>query len=186
MKITEVIDVERDPAQVWELFCNVQELSLCLPGAELTEDRGDGTYAGNVSAKLGPMSTNFVGECTIVSDHETMTGSVKGKGTDRSGGSVGLVQVDYTVEDNGGSTRITIDADVTLSGAVAQFGRTAIIQEMSTRLIADFAKCIEAKLAAESAEQAHSIHAAEVRGVSLFFSSLWATIKAFFKRNGDD
>jgi len=186
VKITEVIEVDRDPAQVWELFCNVQELSLCLPGAELTEDKGDGTYAGNVSAKLGPMSSNFVGECTIVSDNETMTGSIKGKGMDRSGGSVGLVEVDYAVEANGVGTRVTIDADVTLSGAVAQFGRTAIIQEMSTRLIAEFAECIEAKLAAESAEQAHSIHAAEVKGISLFFSSLWATIKRWFKRDGDE
>ncbi len=186
MKFTEVIEVDRNPAQVWELFCNVQELALCLPGAELTEDKGDGTYVGNVSAKLGPMSSNFVGECTIVSDNEKMTGSVKGKGMDRSGGSVGLVQVDYAIEGNSGGTRVTIDADVTLSGAVAQFGRTAIIQEMSTRLIAEFAACLEAKLAAESAEQAHSIHAAEVKGVSLFFSSLWATIKGWFRRGGDD
>jgi carbon monoxide dehydrogenase subunit G len=186
VKITEVIEVDRTPGQVWELFCNVQELSLCLPGAQLNEDRGDGTYAGNVSAKLGPMSTNFVGECTIVSDNETMTGSVKGKGTDRSGGSVGLVQVDYAVEDNGGGTRITIDADVTLSGAVAQFGRTAIIQEMSTRLITEFAECIEAKLEAESPEEAHAVQAGEVKGVSLFFSSLWATIKSWFKRGGSE
>ena len=186
MQIKEVLEVDRDPAQVWELFCDVHELSLCLPGAELTEDKGDGIYAGNVSAKLGPMSSNFVGECTIVSDNETMTGSVKGKGMDKSGGSVGLVQVDYAIEASGGGTRVTIDADVTLSGAVAQFGRTAIIQEMSTRLIAEFAECLEAKLAAGSAEQAHEIHAAAVKGVSLFFSSLWATIKAYFKRGGDD
>jgi carbon monoxide dehydrogenase subunit G len=186
VKITEVIEVDRTPGQVWELFCNVQELSLCLPGAQLNEDRGDGTYAGNVSAKLGPMSTNFVGECTIVSDNETMTGSVKGKGTDSSGGSVGLVQVDYAVEDNGGGTRITIDADVTLSGAVAQFGRTAIIQEMSTRLITEFVECIEAKLEAESPEEAHAIHAGEVKGVSLFFSSLWATIRSWFDRGGSE
>ena len=115
-----------------------------------------------------------------------MAGSVKGKGMDKSGGSVGLVQVDDAVVANEGGTRVTIDADVTLSGAVAQFGRTAIIREMSTRLIAEFAECIEAKLAAESAEQAHAVHAAEVKGVSLFFSSLWATIKGYFKRGADD
>ncbi len=182
MKITKVVDVKRTPDQVWELFCNVPELSRCLPGAQLTEDKGDGVYAGNVAAKLGPMSANFVGECTVVSDNETMTGSVKGKGMDRSGGSVGLVQVDYAIEDNGDGTRVTIEADVTLSGAVAQFGRSAILEEMSTRLIAEFVECIESKLTAESAEEAHAIQAGEVKGVSLFLSSLWASIKDFFKK----
>ena len=186
MKITEEIYVERAPEDVWKLFCDVPELSRCLPGAELTDEKGDGVYEGNVSAKLGPMSTNFFGECTVVNDNGTMTGSVKGKGVDKSGGSVGLVQVDYAIEGQNGGSHINIDANVTLSGPVAQFGRTSILEEMSSRLISEFADCIEAKLVAETAEQAHEIQAGEVKGVSLFFSSLWATIKGWFKRNKEE
>lgn len=185
MKITEEFDVERSPEQVWKLFCNVSELSRCLPGAELTDEKGDGVYAGNVEAKLGPMSTNFFGECTIVNDHETMTGSVSGKGTDKAGGSVGLVDVAYAIAAQNGGSNVTIDADVTLSGPVAQFGRSSIIQEMSTRLIDEFAQCIEAKLVAETPEEAEQIEAGEVKGVSLFFSSLWASFKGWFKSMGD-
>jgi carbon monoxide dehydrogenase subunit G len=184
VKIQEVVEVERSPSQVWELFCDIPELSLCMPGARLSDDKGDGVYAGNVEAKLGPMSTNFFGECAIVSDNDTMTGSVKGQGTDRSGGSVGRVQVDYAVEPNGDGSRIVIDADVTLSGPVAQFGRSSILHEMSSRLITEFAECIEAKLVAESPEEAHAVHAGEVKGVSLFFASLWASIRSWFKRGG--
>jgi carbon monoxide dehydrogenase subunit G len=184
VRIQEVIEVERSPSQVWELFCDIPELSLCMPGARLSDDKGDGVYAGNVEAKLGPMSTNFFGECAIVSDNDTMTGSVQGQGTDKAGGSVGRVEVDYAVEPDGGGTRIVIDADVTLSGPVAQFGRSSILREMSTRLITEFAECIEAKLVAESPEQAHAIQAGEVKGVSLLLSSLWATIRSWFKRGG--
>ena len=185
MNITEEFDVDRAPQQVWELFCNVPELSRCLPGAELTDERGDGVYAGNVEAKLGPMSTNFFGECTVVNDNETMTGSVSGKGTDRAGGSVGLVEVAYAVVAQNGGSNVTINADITLAGPVAQFGRSSIIQEMSTRLIDEFAACIEAKLVAETAEEAHEIQAGEVKGVSLLFSSLWGAIKGWFKGMGD-
>lgn len=185
MNITEEFDVDRTPEQVWELFCNVPELSRCLPGAELTDERGDGVYAGNVEAKLGPMSTNFFGECTVINDNETMTGSVSGKGTDRAGGSVGLVEVAYAVVARNGGSNVTIDADITLAGPVAQFGRSSILQEMSTRLIDEFAACIEAKLVAETAQEAHEIQAGEVKGLSLFLSSLWASIKGWFKKLGD-
>ena len=54
---------------------------------------------------------------------------------------------------------------------------------MSSRLIEEFANSIEAKLVAETAEEAHEIEAAEVKGLSLFFSSLWATIKGWFTKD---
>ena len=182
MKINQEIYVERSPDQVWQLFCNVPELSRCLPGAELTDDKGDGVYEGNVTAKLGPMNADFFGQCTVENDNDTMTGSVKGKGVDKGGGSVGLVQVDYAIEGKNGGSHINIDADITLSGPVAQFGRSAILQEMSNRLIGEFADCIEAKLVAETPEAASQIQAADVKGISLFFKSLWATIKGWFTR----
>lgn len=184
MKIEETITVARDPESVWELFQNVPELAACLPGAELTEDKGDGVYAGKVAAKLGPMTATFEGEATVTSDHASRTGAVNGKGADRAGGSMGQVKMVYSIESTGdGHTVVTVDADIVLSGAAAQFGRTGLIKEMSNRLIADFVKCVEAKLAAETAEAAAEVKAPEVKGISLFFASLWSWIKGLFKRS---
>ncbi|MFQ5555758.1 MAG: SRPBCC family protein [Acidimicrobiia bacterium] len=163
MKITEVIEVERPPEKVWGLFQDVPELARCLPGAELTEDRGDGTYAGAVTAKLGPMTARFEGEATVTADAASRSGSVKGKGVDKSGGSIGQVGVAYTVEPTATGARVTVDADVLLSGAAAQFGRTGLIKEMSKRLIGEFVSCIEAKLGAETDEEAATIEAGSLR-----------------------
>jgi carbon monoxide dehydrogenase subunit G len=161
----------------------VPQLAGCLPGAELTEDKGDGVYAGKVVAKLGPMTAAFECEATVVSDAETRTGSVKGRGMDKQGGSVGQVKMDYSVAAReGGGTVITVDADVVLSGAAAQFGRTGLVKEMSNRLIGEFVKCVEAKLAAETAAAAAEVKASEVKGMSLFFSSLISTVVGFVKR----
>lgn len=182
MKITEVIEVGRDIDQVWALFQDIPELARCLPGAELTDDKGDGVYAGSVGAKLGPMTATFEGEATVASDAETRTGSVNGKGMDKRGGSVGQVKMTYGMESVEAGTQITVDADVILSGAAAQFGRTGLIKEMSSRLITEFVACVEAKLAAETVEEAAEVEAADVQGVSLFFSSLISTIVGFFKR----
>jgi len=182
VKINEVIEVASSPEKVWDLFQDVPTLATCLPGAELTEDMGDGKYAGAVSVKLGPMTAVFEGQANVEADPATQTGNVAGKGVDKRGGSQGQMKMSYTVEATEGGTRVTVDADVMLAGAAAQFGRTGLIQEMSKRLIGEFVDCVEAKLAAETVEEAAQVRAGEVKGASLFFSSLLSMITRFFKR----
>jgi carbon monoxide dehydrogenase subunit G len=182
VKITEVIEVNRSADDVWTLFQDVPQLAQCLPGAELTADKGDGVYAGTVGVKLGPMTATFEGEATVTADEASRSGTVNGKGVDKRGGSVGQVKVAYSLEETEGVTKVNVDADVILSGAAAQFGRTGLIKEMSNRLIGEFVECVEAKLSAETAEEAAEIEAEEVKGFSLFLSSLVTTIVRFFKR----
>ncbi len=182
MKMTQEFEVGRSPDAVWEFFQNVPDVAQCLPGAELTEDKGDGGYAGKVSIKLGPMSASFEGEAQVTPDPATKTAHIAGKGVDRRGGSRGQVKVDYRVEPDEAGAKVTVDADITLSGAIAQFGRTGLINEMSKRLISEFVECLEKKLAAETKEEAATIQASEVKGISLFFASLGTWIGNLFKR----
>ncbi len=182
MKIENEFEVSSPIGTVWAFFQDVPSVAECLPGAELTEDRGDGTYAGKVSVKLGPMAANFEGEAIVVPDEANHRGTIDGKGADRRGGSRGQVKVEYTLEEAGAGTRVKIDADVTLSGAAAQFGRTGLISEMSNRLIADFVGCVEGKLAAETPEAAAEVKAADVKGFSLLLESFIAWIKKLFSR----
>jgi hypothetical protein len=103
---------------------------------------------------------------------------------DKKGGSRGQVKVVYTITPEGEGSKVGIDADVTLSGPAAQFGRTGLINEMSKRLIQEFVSCLESKLEAGSVEEAEAIQASEVRGISLFFASLWSWIKRLLGRGG--
>jgi carbon monoxide dehydrogenase subunit G len=182
MKITQEFEVKQPVSVVWDFFQDVPAVAQCLPGAELTEDKGDGTYQGKVEVKLGPMSAAFEGEATVTPDAAAKTGSISGKGVDKRGGSRGQVKVAYSLTEAGAGTTVTVDADVTLSGAAAQFGRTGLINEMSKRLISDFVACLEGKLAASSDAEAETITAGEVSGVSLFLSSLLASIMRFFRK----
>ena len=181
MQITEVITVHRDPDAVWELFNDVEGLSQCLPGAELTEDKGEGNYAGRVVVKLGPLTATFEGEAKVEADDAARSGIVNGRGVDRRGGSRGQVKVEYRLEEVSDGTKVSVDADVHLSGAAAQFGRVGLINEMSGRLINEFVECLEAKLAAETVEEAAQVQAAEVQGIALFFQSLLAWIRRLFQ-----
>lgn len=182
MKIQNEFTVSQPVATVWAFFQDVPSVAECLPGAELTEDRGDGTYAGKVSVKLGPMAANFEGEATVTPNEATRSGTIDGKGADRRGGSRGQVSVEYRLAEADGGTKVEIDADVTLSGAAAQFGRTGLISEMSNRLIGDFVTCVEGKLSAATPEAAAEVKAADVKPLQLFFESLLAWIKRLFGR----
>jgi carbon monoxide dehydrogenase subunit G len=164
------------------MFQDVAAVAHCLPGAELTEDKGNGTYAGYVEVKLGPMSAKFEGEAVVTPDHDTRTGHIEGTGTDKAGGSRGHVKVDYALTPSDVGTSITVDADVTLSGAIAQFGRTGLVEEMSRRLIDDFVECLHAKMDAATPEEAQQIKASEVKGFSLFFASLASWLGSLFKK----
>jgi uncharacterized protein len=182
MQITHEFEVSRPVDTVWTFFQDVPSVAECLPGAELLENKGDGVYVGKVSVKLGPLSATFEGEAKVVPDDATKSGSIDGKGVDRRGGSRGQVKVTYALAPSATGTAVRIDADVTLSGAAAQFGRTGLINEMSTRLIGELVQCVEGKLAATTVEEAAEIKASEVKGLSLFLHSLVAWIKRLFGR----
>ena len=180
MNINQEFVIARAPDDVWTFFQDVPAVAHCLPGAELLGKTDDGGYEGKVAVKLGPMTAAFEGKATITPDEAARSAIIEGKGVDKSGWSRGQVKVTYAISPDDAGSRVTVDADVTLSGPAAQFGRTGLINEMSKRLIGEFVTCLEAKLQAGSNEAAAEIKAKEVRGISLFFSSLWAMIKRLF------
>ena len=183
MKINQNFEVSQPLAVVWDFFQDVPTVSACLPGAELTEDKGNGVYTGKVSAKLGPLTASFEGEATVVADPATHSASIKGKGVDKRGGSRGRMSVVYQLKETDGGTEVDIEANVNLAGAAAQFGRSGLIREISNRLIGEFAECLEAKLSAVTAEEAALVQAGEVKGMRLFFQTVGGRIRGLFSRS---
>jgi carbon monoxide dehydrogenase subunit G len=185
MKISQQFNVASLPSVVWDFFQDVPSVAQCLPGAELLEVNDDGTYDGKLSVKLGPMTAAVEGTATVTPDPDSMTAKIEGKGVDKRGGSRGPVTLDYRISAAEVGSLVEIDADVTLSGPAAQFGRTDLISEISKRLIGEFVDCLESKLAAGSVDEAQEIKAKEVKGISLFFSSLWAWFTNLFGGESD-
>ena len=182
MKLTNTFDVARPVDAVWDMFADVPSVAQCLPGADLTEDHGDGSYEGSVQIKLGPMTAKFEGQANVTRDEASKSGHIDGKGVDRSGGSRGQVKVDYAVAAADGGSAVTVDADITLSGAIAQFGRSGLVEEITKRLIGEFVECLEAKMSAETVEEAATIEAGEVKGFSLFLSGLVSWLRKLVGR----
>lgn len=146
MKIEQSFEVSRSPAEVWELFQDIPSVASCMPGAELTEDNGDGSYAGRVNIKLGPFGASFEGKAQVEPDPTTRTAHVEGSGLDRRGGSRSKLKMNYKVSEAPSGSRVDILADIQLSGPIAQFGRTAVVTETANVLIGEFARNFEKKL----------------------------------------
>ncbi len=176
MKIEQHFVVSRSPQVVWDFFGDVPAVAQCLPGATRSGVSEDGGYSGSISVKLGPIAATFEGRAELTRDDAAMAGTIEGRGVDRRGGNRGQVKLVYAVEPHERGTGVAIDADVNLSGAIAQFGRSGLISEMSSRLIDEFVACLEAKLDATPAE-AEEIEAGEVGGLGLLLKSLWAWLR---------
>ncbi|MFC5141489.1 2Fe-2S iron-sulfur cluster-binding protein [Actinomycetospora rhizophila] len=128
---------------VWAVLSDPARLVACLPGAEMTEDLGDDRYRGRAVVALGPVSLRFEGLAHIADrDDTTRRMRVLAQGADRGGSSThAVIRLAADPADPGGTT-LTADADVHLTGRVAQFGR-ALAGDVSRRLFEQFADAVD-------------------------------------------
>lgn len=182
-EIKETFEVPSDLLRVWEFFQDVPQVATCMPGVELEAEKDDRTYQGCMKVKVGPIAANFQGQAQITEVNEVARiGRISAKGADRQGGSRASATVTYELSPAAVGTVVAIVADVKLQGAMAQFGRTGLIQEVSSQLTKSFATCLESKLAAATPEEAAEVRSEAVKGLSLFYRSLRAWFKGLFRR----
>lgn len=146
MKIENTFTVDAPIAEAWVLLTNIAEIAPCLPGAKLTNEV-DGVYSGGVKIKVGPVSSEYKGSAEFVEkDDENYRAVIKGKGRDTRGAGNAQALITAQMTAVGDKTQVDIDTDLKVSGKVAQFGR-GVMQDVSTKLLGQFAECLEAKLA---------------------------------------
>lgn len=157
--LTQTLAVNFPRARVWPLLGDVEQVITCIPGASLTKPREDDRIFGQMRVKLGPIAATFTGEGTLTMDAATRTGVIHGQGTDPKNNSRAKADVTFAVLEEGQGTRIDLTVDFTLTGVLAQFSRGAIVQEIANRLTAEFARNLEAKLAATAPVTAEAVTA---------------------------
>jgi carbon-monoxide dehydrogenase small subunit len=150
MKIEKSFDVNRPRQTVWDAFGDVHLVAACLPGAAIAEDFGGGNYKGKFALKLGPMAASFGGDVVIERKREEWTAIVSGRGADQRSGSRANGSMTYRLSggEGGAPTRVDVVSEVNLAGALAQFGKAGVVQEVATRLTNEFVRNFEAKLQA--------------------------------------
>jgi carbon monoxide dehydrogenase subunit G len=148
MEVQKTFELRRKPAVVWEAFNDVRLVAECLPGASIVEERGNDQYKGRFAVKVGPLAASFDGDIAIERDPAGLTGIVSGKGADAKSGSRASGKLTYRLEPTEAGTRVDVVCEINLAGALAQFGKAAVIREIANRLTAEFVKSFEARLGA--------------------------------------
>ena len=147
-------NIDQPAHRVWEFFQDVPEVVTCMPGMELLAQPGEATYTGKVTVRLGPVTAAFEGEATIVeTDHDGRSARIEASGIDRRGGNRAKASVVYEVQEQDGGTQVRLHGSIKLSGALAQIGRSGIVQDVASHLTAQFAARLHEKLARDGDEE---------------------------------
>ena len=187
MQINNEFTVAAPIDRVWAYLLDVERVAPCMPGAELTEVVDDHTWKGKTSVKVGPVALSFAGTVVLQErDDAAHRVVLKAQGMEQRGKGAASASVVSQLEEVAAGTKVTMQADLTISGAVAQYGR-GMIQDISQRLTAEFASCLERNIEAEagSSAAASPAPAAVARPVKGFRLGLWAGWRAigrFFGR----
>jgi carbon monoxide dehydrogenase subunit G len=154
MKMEQSFEVKAPIDQVWDLLIDLERVAPCLPGAAITERDDEGTYHGTFQVKLGPTTAAYRGQIRLEDvDKASHTATMKAHGSDKRGqGGANATIVNKLVATEDGGTRVEAVTDMTITGRLARFGRGGMIEDISNRLMRDFADCLQKGLVGDGAE----------------------------------
>ena len=147
MKLEQSFTVEAPVERVWAALIDVERIAPCLPGAEITGVDDTGAYQGTFSVKLGPTTAAYRGTLRLEAvDEAARTATMSAKGTDKRGQGGASATIVSTMRDAAGATQVDVLTDFHITGRLARFGRSGMIEDISKRLMRDFAQCLQATI----------------------------------------
>jgi carbon monoxide dehydrogenase subunit G len=203
MEFDNSFEVPLAPAVAWPVLMDIERIAPCMPGAQLTEVIDKNTYKGNISVRLGPVALTFAGVVKFEEiDDVNHTARVKAQGTDAKGRGGANAAASFRLEATPTGSKVLVHTDLTLSGAVAQYGRgVGMIQATAAQLMKQFAENLKAQPAmsrpaaapasagaaapfasAPSAPSASPAAARPISGFTLMGRVIWDAIMRLFGR----
>jgi carbon monoxide dehydrogenase subunit G len=203
-KIEERFEVQAPIERVWSYLIDPQRVVECLPGAQLLEQKDDGSFTGAIKVKVGPLSMSYKGQGKFTEvNEETHQARLVGDAREVTGsGSTKVSMLSTVAPLASGGCEVLVNADIDLVGKIVQFGR-GMIEEVSRQMFKQFSTCVKAKLelpdeppgavtgdrapastheTSQSATEPGKLHDVKaVAAAPLAFRALWAIIVRFFK-----
>lgn len=196
MEIRNSFELALPVETVWSGLSDVRLVAECLPGASIGEALPGGAHKGKLTVKLGPLVASFNGEISIERQEANNIAIVRGKGADAKSGTRVQATMTYAVKPAAapGRTRVEVASDISLAGALAQFGKAGVMQEVAAQLTAEFVRNFTARMAATAAMEeplgtqpraAQQARPRELNVLALALRIIWNRIKALFGSGKD-
>ena len=179
MRLENSFEVPAPPERAWALLNDVPRIVPCMPGAELTEVVGEDAWKATLHVKLGPIALQFATDVTREAADATARRVVlaaKAREVRGRGGAQATIESSLAAAEGG--TRVSIVTELTMQGAVAQYGR-GVVGDVAAQLTKRFAECVAQQLGEEPPAQAQ---ATPVGGLRLGLGALWRSFVRLFRR----
>jgi carbon-monoxide dehydrogenase small subunit len=165
--------------EVWVLFADTGAVASCVPGATLTGDASARHISGKMRVKVGPIAAEFHGSALIDRDPGTYSGNIEGSGRDRLSSSATRGAIRYQLVPHGErATKVELTVGYRLTGPLAQFSRSDLVDDVASRIVAAFAQNVEARLSGKTL----GANAAELDAGKLFLGVIAGRIRALLNR----
>jgi uncharacterized protein len=129
----------------WAVLTDLERVAPCMPGAELEEVEGD-EYRGIVKVKVGPITAQYKGTARFVEKDDAQHRAVlRAEGRDTRGQGNASANVIATATPDEGGTLVSLETDLSITGKVAQFGRS-IMSDITAKMLGEFADRLEANV----------------------------------------
>lgn len=153
MKLEQSFEVQAPIDQVWAALVDVERVAPCLPGASVTGRNDDGSYNGSFMIKIGPTTASYTGKLEMQSiDESSHTATMHAQGSDKRGQGGATATISSRLSPLDGRTQVDVATDYHITGRLARFGRGGMIEDISERLLREFASRLQASLTYSGAE----------------------------------
>jgi carbon monoxide dehydrogenase subunit G len=188
VRIENSFDVAATPEAAWALLMDVPRVIPCMPGAELVETVDDANWKARMRVKLGPISLAFLTDVKRDEvDEAARRVKLAASAREERGRGAASATIESSLTSDGGTTTVSTVTELTLTGAVAQYGR-GLVQDVSAQLLKQFAACLEAQLATGATEAGGEEPPPPpppqkpVGGLRLGLGALWRSFLGLFRR----
>jgi uncharacterized protein len=146
-EIQKTFVVKAPAPAVWEFLSDPRRVARCMPGAAVTEQIDDKTYAGTMTVKVGPVQATYKGQLRFEQlDPATRSAQIAAAGQEvRGKGGANMRLTSRVSERAPGETEVAASSEVNVTGVLAQFGR-GMIQDVSDQLFRKFTEAVRAEL----------------------------------------
>ena len=169
-------------AQVWEFLSDPRKVATCIPGAQITETLDERRYLGTISAKVGPVLTDYKGELIVERmDAQNYEIGLLGKGTDVKGkGSASMKMTGKLRALPDGGTEVAGISEITITGLLAQFG-SRVVEEVSNQMFVQFTSSLQQNLQATGNAASADKKTKPLRAVPLVLTVIRNMIQRFLR-----
>ncbi|HZB50246.1 MAG TPA: SRPBCC family protein [Mycobacteriales bacterium] len=150
MQLDHEFTVPVPAAQAWPVLLDIDRIAPCMPGATVTKIDGD-DFEGTVKVKVGPITVTYGGSASFLEKDESARRAViEARGRETRGSGTATARVTAQIFDQGDSSRVVVNTDLSVTGKPAQFGR-GVMADVGNKLIGRFADCLAGQLAGDQA-----------------------------------